>query len=377
MGSVAVTQKEFEDRYVNRILCGDCLEVMRGWPDGCVHCCVTSPPYWGLRDYGVDAQLGREKTPDEYVAKMVEVFREVRRVLRDDGTLWLNLGSSYTSGGWKTYGPIIAGTKQASHAEIKRTARADMPPGFKPKDMVPIPWMVALALQKDGWYLRCDIIWAKPNPMPESVMDRPTKAHEYLFLLSKKPRYFYDAEAVKEPMSDATYQRLSQKTFDQQTGGPKDTKTGNRSHRKALRNQREKLIRQEKWKDRFIGYEEWKQTNGGRNKRSVWTIPTEPFRATHFATFPLALVRPCIRAGCPKDGIVLDPFGGSGTVGQVAAEEGRNYVLIELNPEYIEIAQTHRLEAVETGVPVKEAKNGQMALFGSAGPGDEAIINHQ
>lgn len=343
---------------VNQVLQGDCIEVLRTLPDGCIHCCVTSPPYWGLRDYGVEGQLGLEKTPDEYVAKMVEVFHEVRRVLRDDGTLWLNLGDSYCSG---------QGGRQSAIGESPKTPIRERPnphhrndvdvcgwsdravaprnflpasTGIKPKDLCGIPWRVAFALQADGWYLRQDIIWAKPNPMPESVTDRCTKAHEYIFLMSKSPRYFYDAEAIKEENVTAPH-AAGYTSGDEYAIGPMDR--GGCSQREGDQT-------------RIWGA-------NGRNKRSVWTVATAPFKEAHFATFPPELIRPCIKAGCPQGGIVLDPFGGAGTTGYVAAQEKRGYVLIELNPAYVEMAKT-RLSAVETGVPVAEARAGQLPLFG-------------
>lgn len=309
-----------------RIIPGDVLAGLATLPDASVHCCVTSPPYWGLRDYGVDGQIGLEPTPAEYVAKMVAVFREVRRVLRDDGTLWLNLGDSYAgatsnNGGYSDKSTLAGFTnpntkgRQAcdSGARVDRSAH-----GLKPKDLVGIPWRVAFALQSDGWYLRSDIIWSKPNPMPESVTDRPTKAHEYLFLLSKSERYHYDADAVAEASSRPEYIGKEQGSW----GGKKPlgramgrTATGNEGSGAA-----------------YVG----KET---RNKRSVWTIPTEPFPGAHFAVMPTALVKPCILAGCPTGGTVLDPFTGSGTVAVVALENGCGFVGCELNPEYVEIAK--------------------------------------
>lgn len=340
---------------------GDVLETLKYIDDGIVQCVVTSPPYWGLRDYGADGQLGLEATPDEYISKMVEIFREMKRVLRDDGTLWLNMGDCYAGSGRGrnadgTWNQGKGGTKQATNKgsttgrtvnkkslEIKKIEAGDIgnawvkpPAGYKPKDLVGIPWRLAFALQADGWYLRSDIIWSKPNSMPESVTDRPTKAHEYLFLMAKSERYYYDAEAIKED---------------------------------------------------------------GRNKRSVWTIPTQPFPEAHFATFPTALVIPCIKAGTSEEGncsvcgkpwvrivektsmevregvkgridrtdcsgtmtkaptaktlgwqpscscnadtekpIVLDPFMGSGTVAEVCERYGRHWIGIELSEEYCEIA---------------------------------------
>lgn len=397
-------------------------------PDKSVQCVVTSPPYWGLRDYGTNEQLGLEKTPEEYVANMVAVFREVWRVLRDDGTLWLNLGDSY-AGSWGNYSPNTATPSEGwSGKRLDRPAYEDhtwRPPnsvkqnGLKTKDMVGIPWRVAFALQVDGWYLRSDIIWAKPNPMPESVRDRPTKSHEYLFLLSKQERYFYDAEAVKEPGSMASLERISQPNFDNQTGGEKDYGNGtnkNRSMRKTLENfadkQRGHSRRHAGFNDRWDAMSKEEQCAVMRNKRDVWTIATSPYAGAHFATFPPALVEPCILAGTsamgecsncgapwtriverefvpqpdvslekgikggngqkpsyegnswdgtprgttavttmgwvpscccnagePVPQLVMDPFSGSGTVGQVCLEHGRRYVGVELKAEYIELAR--------------------------------------
>jgi DNA modification methylase len=261
-----------------KIIRGDCIEIMSSMDAKSVHTCVTSPPYFGLRDYGCDDQIGLEPTPEEYVNKMVDVFREVRRVLRDDGTLWLNLGDSYAGSGkgaWdrediqkEVYVPKPAGPQTKCKT-----------PGLKPKNLIGIPWRVAFALQADGWYLRQDIIWHKPNTMPESVADRCTKAHEYIFLLSKSQRYYYDNDAIAEE-------------------GASDL----------------------------------------RNKRSVWTINTKPYKGAHFATFPPDLIQPCIKAGCPEGGTVLDPFMGSGTTIMVAEKNGCNGVGIELNADYIKIA---------------------------------------
>ena len=306
-----------------RIINSDCREALKSLPDNSIHCCVTSPPYFGLRDYGVDGQIGLEQTPDEYVAKLVEVFREVRRVLRDDGTLWLNLGDSYFS---TTKG---TGGKNSSTINAKRDENGTVigksiitydpirispgETGLKPKDLIGIPWRVAFALQADGWYLRQDVIWSKPNPMPESVKDRCTKAHEYIFLLSKSPRYYFDSEAIKEPA-------VSEKP------------AGNRRAMNAGR------LGKEGW-----SFDPAKSIPERRNRRSVWTVATEPFSEAHFAVFPPSLIEPCILAGCPKGGTVLDPFGGSGTTGLVADRLGRNAVLIELNSEYAEMAR-RRLE---------------------------------
>jgi DNA modification methylase len=258
--------------------------------DGCVDCVVTSPPYWGLRDYGIAGQLGLEATPAAYVAALVAVFREVRRVLKDDGVCWVNLGDSFAGGG-------SAGSE--SLAMIGRPLAHDV----KPKNLIGIPWRVAFALQADGWYLRADIIWAKPNPMPESVTDRPTKAHEYLFLLTKRERYYYDGEAIAEAATQHD-QGTRGATLDHKL--PAETNNG-RNHSTL------------KLAERFT-----------RNKRSVWTIPTMPYAGAHFATFPEALVEPCILAGCPLGGLVLDPFLGSGTVGAVAERLSRRWVGTDL-----------------------------------------------
>lgn len=431
------------------ILQGDCLEVLRTLPDESLHCCVTSPPYWGLRDYGtgtweggsvecdhlapkaggtgqasalqvsvkrvdfesggqyrevcgkcgarrIDRQLGLEKTPEEYVAKMVEVFREVRRVLRGDGTCWVNMGDSYAGGGrgWEYCDP---NGKQLTNRGVVGVVKSEIPKGLKSKDLCGIPWRLAFALQADGWYLRSDIIWHKPNPMPESVTDRPTKAHEYLFLLSKSERYFYDAEAIREPNeTDGEFITEENKRGGWRPEGGKDSElVGGKieNGRKA---------REDGKFPRLLN-------PNGRNKRTVWTVPTAPYSEAHFATFPPDLIKPCILAGCPAQccpkcgapwervvekvkgtpesfngsdfrngkkalsaaalnavgqqertaevrtigfeagctcgctetipGTVLDPFGGSGTTGMVAMELGRNALLIELNQKYVELAR--------------------------------------
>lgn len=299
-------------KFFNTIINGDSLEVIKTLPDGSVNCCITSPPYWGLRDYGVEGQLGLEKTPEEYVGKMVAVFREVRRVLKDDGTLWLNLGDSYASNGcylhsWMEKHP------EKKHLHTENAEKYKDTPAFrggeyriKAKDLVGIPWRVAFALQADGWWLRQDIIWHKPNPMPESVTDRCTKAHEYVFLMSKSALYYYDAEAVKEPIENPGKPR-------------KFSKAGNKDRNDTLR-------------------EYDPATVSGRNKRSVWTVATRPFKEAHFAVFPPDLIKPMVLAGCPTGGVVLDPFVGSGTTAIVARELGRRFIGIELNPEYADMA---------------------------------------
>ena len=291
---------------------GDCLEVLATLPDCSVDCCVTSPPYFGLRDYGHDGQIGLEPTPDGFVSKLVAVFREVRRVLRDDGTLWLNLGDSYASGGMSNPSDrsTLGGGKDRG-AENYSIARR-IPDGLKPKDLIGIPWRVAFALQADGWYLRQDIIWHKPNPMPESVRDRCTKAHEYVFLLSKSARYYFDANAINE------------------TAVTKPHKPGNNKVDDS-RNDAEQM-------DKVWG------ADGTRNRRSVWTVTTKPYKGAHFATYPPALIEPCVLAGSREGGVVLDPFNGSGTTGEVAIQNGRRYIGIELNAAYLQLARA-RIDA--------------------------------
>jgi DNA modification methylase len=320
------------------ILKGDCRDVLRTLPAESVHCVVTSPPYWGLRDYGIDGQLGLEPTPDAYVANMVEIFREVRRVLRKDGTLWLNLGDSYAQGEIRhrngqsgttmhctAIDPWNSGTRQTGH-KVNHS--------LKPKDLCGIPWRVAFALQADGWWLRQDIIWSKPNPMPESVTDRCTKSHEYIFLLSKNERYYYDAEAIAETSSAATKRGMTPNEFAKRYGSSTQPYV-NEAARKALRSDIESRHRSSVPDGQSLQAE----PNGIRNKRSVWEVATQPFSEAHFATFPPALIEPCILAGCPKDGIVLDPFGGAGTTGLIADRLQRNAMLIELNPEYTAMAE--------------------------------------
>lgn len=304
---------------MNEIYFGDCRAILDLLvPEKSVQMCVTSPPYFGLRDYKVDGQIGLEKTPEEYIAAMVEVFRCVRDVLADDGTLWLNLGDSYGAVGGNTYagfnerwnGTGGAGSKQ--DATLAGVTDRKINTGLKPKNLLGIPWRVALALQEDGWYLRQDIIWHKPNPMPESVRDRCTKAHEYIFLLSKSERYFFDSEAMQEPaVSEKPAGNKRHKCADAYaTGGSEEHRT--KAGLLALQ-----------------GVE--RQT---RNRRSVWTVATRPYKGAHFATFPPELIEPCILAGSRPGDVVLDPFMGSGTTAAVALKHGRKYLGCELNPEY-------------------------------------------
>ncbi len=269
-------KKAKEEALPQEIIVGDSRKELEKFADNTFQMCVTSPPYWGLRDYGIEGQIGAETTIDEYINDLVMVFQEVRRVLKDDGTLWLNIGDSYTSGGrtWRD-------TDKKNPAR-GMSYRAPTPEGLKPKDLIGIPWRLALALQADGWYLRSDIIWHKPNCQPESVKDRPTRAHEYVFLMSKNENYYYDHEAIKEPTKDG---------------------------------------------------------RSSRNRRSVWSINTEPYNGAHFAVFPPELVRLCVLAGSPSGSIVLDPFFGSGTTGEVCMDNARGFVGMELKEEYAELAQ--------------------------------------
>jgi DNA modification methylase len=408
---------------VDTILCGNALSLLRTLPSASVHCIVTSPPYYGLRAYGTAAQvwggdgdcthvwgapqrtawanevagqtsdpgkntvshqraketgpdclhcgawygeLGQEPTPDRYVAHLVAIFREARRVLRADGVCFLNLGDSY-AGSWGNYAPGGIKSQQRPQTEqgqrwerraygdtSQRPATADVP-GLKPKDLIGIPWRVAFALQADGWWLRSDIIWAKPNPMPESVRDRPTRSHEYVFLLTKSERYYYDGEAIREQPAPASLARIAQASFTQQTGGSKDyAQTGvnpNRSARRALEHfaarvgdsradkQRGHSRPHAGFNDRWDQLSKEQQQAMGCNKRDVWRVATRPFPEAHFAVMPEALVEPCVLAGCPSGGIVLDPFMGAGTVGVVARRHQRHYLGIELNDDYAAMAE--------------------------------------
>lgn len=308
---------------------GDCLAALGSMPNGSAHTCITSPPYFGLRDYGVAGQIGLEETPAEYVEKLVRVFREVRRVLRDDGTLWLNLGDSY-AGSWGAQGrqgasgqmagrSVISARQIESHPKrARKTGSLERTPRLKNKDLIGIPWRIAFALQADGWYLRQDIIWHKPNPMPESVRDRCTKAHEYIFLLSKNERYYWDANGMQEPAVTAGKPIKMDDGWDTGPGG----------HGSFHRQGREQ------------GVKTGAIQKDTRNRRSVWTVTTKPFKGAHFATFPIDLIEPCALAGSPPGGTVLDPFGGAGTTALAAIKHGRRAVLCELNPEYVEIAKS-------------------------------------
>jgi DNA modification methylase len=368
---------------------GDCRAVMAGMEPESVHCVVTSPPYWGLRDYGDAGQLGLEPTPEAYVADMVAVFAEVRRVLRSDGTVWLNLGDSYAAGRGGTMMPAetLAGGVSGQGPATAHRGRPQVPDslnpnapaktyqphrnaeaiGLKHKDLVGIPWRVAFALQADGWYLRSDIIWSKPNPMPESVTDRPTKSHEYLFLLSKSPRYYFDAKAVAEaaefsgpngPQHSPYGQGFTRRSDKQAESVAVGIGNG---HHVAGFNDRWDAKERATWAERkaagahpggrggpgqIVGTGTQRNIHGEgmshdlgsgltRNIRSVWTVATQPYPGAHFATFPEALVEPCVKAGSPQLGAVLDPFAGSGTTGRVAQRLGRRAVLIDLNADYL------------------------------------------
>jgi DNA modification methylase len=294
------------------ILVGDVRQRLKDIPDNTVQACITSPPYWGLRDYGHDGQIGLEQSPAEYVAEMVAVFKEVRRVLKDDGVLWLNLGDSYNGSGGAGGDYSLGGLKEGQPKYPGRNVST-----LKPKDLVGIPWRVAFALQEAGWWLRQDVIWHKPNPMPESVTDRCTKAHEYLFMLTKNNRYFFDRMAISEPAIYA--EEHARKTTSWGT---------NRKHPNKPNVE----------KYAYTGENHTTLPGNQRNKRSVWTIPTKPFRGAHFAVMPEALCEPPILATSRENDLILDPFTGSGTVATVALRHNRNYIGIELNPEYVQIA---------------------------------------
>lgn len=322
------------------IINGNALDILKNLDDESVNCCVTSPPYFNLRDYGVDGQIGLESSPEAYIQKLVEIFREVKRVLKSDGTLWVNIADSYAGSGKgaSNYPDNAKKYKQGTNrgsvgTYLPKIVTADC----KPKDLIGIPWMLAFALRADGWYLRQDIIWAKPNPMPESVKDRCTKSHEYIFMLSKSPRYYYDGEAIAEPVKESTTKRLAQ-DIENQRGSYTPSKSNGKMKAAAPRYGGKKYAENP---------EKFYRTKSGnmydyrpkRNKRDVWTVTTKPFKGAHFATFPPDLIEPCILAGCPVGGTVLDPFAGSGTTGMVAKQHGRDFVLIELNEEYVKLCE--------------------------------------
>jgi DNA modification methylase len=336
------------------IINSEALVALKSIPDNSIQCCVTSPPYWNLRDYGVAGQIGLEDSPTNFIKRLVLVFSEVRRVLKEDGTCWVNMGDTYCSTAPCSWGAplsqqgILAAVRDTT-AQSRKRFRHDTPEGMKPKDLVGIPWMLAFALRADGWYLRSDIIWHKPNPMPESVSDRPTKTHEYIFLLSKTDRYYYDQEAILEPVSENTHSRISQNLAaqvgsDRANGGAKTN-----GNMKAV-------FRKGKTGEESFGVKNNPSFAAGtcllvtkRNKRTVWTVPTYSFSDAHFATYPPDLIKPCILAGSRAGDTVIDPFAGSGTTGQVALELGRKVILIELNPDYIPLIQNRTRQ---TGLPL-------------------------
>ena len=348
------------------ILCGDALDVLKTLPDESVNMCVTSPPYYALRDYGIDGQIGLEESPQAYIDRLVAVFHEVKRVLRDDGTLWVNIGDSY-------WGSRCRGCDFTEYFSDKKTKQqtsqgtidlSNLPrltgnvSGYKNKDLIGIPWMLAFALRADGWYLRQDIIWAKPNPMPESVRDRCTKSHEYLFLLSKSPKYYFDDEAISEPVAASTIARLGQ-DIEKQQGSSTPSKNNGNMKAVAPRYGGKKYTEQP---DKFYRTKSGNAYNyrPRRKKRDVWTVSTRPYKEAHFATFPEKLIEPCILAGTTKSGgVVLDPFSGAGTTGVVCAKNGRAFIGIELNPEYVAMAEK-RIAEVKREV---DAQNAQITLF--------------
>lgn len=332
---------------VNKIYNENCLSLASRMPDNFIDCVITSPPYYGLRDYGTEGQFGLEETPELFVENLVNLFREIKRAMKDTGTLWLNLGDSYAgsqtnNGGCSEKSTLSGGggkyrTGSKNEKAYNNNNTKKIKHGIKPKDLIGIPWMVAFALRADGWYLRQDIIWHKPNPMPESVTDRCTKAHEYIFLLSKSQKYFYDIEPIREPIKQSN------------DGSLRSPKLG---------------------ENRIINSREMNETIyneiKGANKRSVWSVTTKPFKEAHFATFPEDLIEPCVLAGCPKGGLIYDPFGGAGTTAKVAVKHGRNYILSEINPDYIDIAEKRIRDFVileGTPDPDKAIKGQQINLF--------------
>ena len=364
-----------------KILEGNVLETLKDVPACSVQCAVTSPPYYGLRDYGVDGQIGLEETPEAYVEKLVQVFREVRRVLKDDGTLWLNLGDTYAGGkGQNARNDHNLEQRKAEGRTMQRrettintlkTLPADNAAmlrerGIKPKDLIGIPWMVAFALRADGWFLRQDIIWNKPNPMPESVTDRCTKAHEYIFLLSKSKTYYYDQDAIREPYAEASLPRALRGTSENNKwveGAPGSTAHTISQPRKNVRKQFEK--EHGGGGSGLKGHSGYKAADGrllinplGRNKWSVWEVPTVAYKEAHFATFPPALIEPCILAGSKEGDTVLDPFNGSGTTGEVSIKHNRSYIGCELNPDYVKLTK-RRLSKVQPLIPQQRAQQSE------------------
>ena len=360
-----------------QFICGDALTELKKLPDESVNCCITSPPYFGLRNYQMDGQIGQEPTPEEYVENLRLVFAEVRRVLRKDGSIFLNLGDSYCGSGKGGNPEDSPHQKQRTNrgsevfVKSKRIERGsgcwgggNIPkmPGLKPKDLIGIPWRVAFALQEDGWWLREDIIWAKKNCMPESVTDRCTRSHEYIFHLAKSAKYYHDHEAIKEPCiydvdGTGTAARKARQNVEDKSM-PTAERNGMRpagyknsvnfeGKNKGAEKQRGHSRRHDGFNDRWDKMEKEEQCTGMRNKRDVWTVAPANYPEAHFATFPPALIRPCVLAGCPRGGVILDPFAGSCTTGEVALENGRKAILIDLNPEYLKLGEK-RCSAVQT-----------------------------
>jgi len=309
------------DMETNKIYIGDAKAVLSVFPSDSIDCCITSPPYFGLRDYNVDGQIGLEDTPEAYIERLMDVFNQVRRVLKPSGTLWLNIGDSYAGSGRGKGDVNRKGLQQKASFIGDIFNKPYKLKGYKNKDLIGVPWMLAFALRESGWYLRQEIIWNKPNPMPESVRDRCTKSHESIFLLAKSPKYYFDHKAIMEP---AKYDGRKNTTA---KGSSKYTSCTSGAHIQTFNKQPH-----ERWPNKI-------DNCPVRNKRDVWTVPTRPFKGAHFATFPPDLIKPCILAGCPVDGIVLDPFFGAGTTGLIAQQLGRNYIGIDLNAEYGKIAE--------------------------------------
>ncbi|HEU4345902.1 MAG TPA: site-specific DNA-methyltransferase [Candidatus Binatia bacterium] len=336
-----------------KILNGDCREVMRQIDDESVQTCVTSPPYWRLRSYlppdhpNKGLEIGQEKTPEAYVQTMRQVFSEVWRVMKKDGTVWLNLGDSYSGsgkGGTPGHSPHIKQHTNSGSLSVRGVKRN----GLKPKDLIGVPWLVAFALQSDGWYLRSDIIWHKPNPMPESVTDRPTRSHEYIFLLTKSERYYYDAAAIREPASPDLIKQVEEGYNGHALKDYLAANVQDASATKAriINGARKRIDKQRGHSRRHAGFnDEWdaltpaEQALLGSNKRDVWSVAPANYREAHFATFPPDLIKPCILAGTKPGDVVLDPFGGSGTTARVAIELGRKAVICELNNDYIPLIE--------------------------------------
>lgn len=321
---------------MNRVFFGDALDGLKLLADESIDTCVTSPPYYKLRDYGVSGQIGLEETPEQYIERLVQVFREVRRVLKNNGTLWVNIGDSYSvSGKGSANYPDNAkkykqGTNRGSVIKPLQVTKVN---GLKPKNLIGIPWMLAFALRDDGWYLRQDIIWAKPNPMPESVKDRCTKSHEYIFLFSKSSQYYFDDEAIAEPVKESTLKRLAQPNIENQKGSYTPSKANGAMKAAAPRYGGKKYTENPDvfYRTKSSHIYDYRPK---RKKRDVWTVSTQPYKGAHFATFPEALITPCILAGTKEGGTVLDPFCGTGTALMVANKFGRNAIGIELNEEY-------------------------------------------